>query len=305
MTMKKITIIFLMLLGSILILNAQTLSVATYNIRVDKQEDVVNGNGWQQRCPRICDLIRFHDFDVFGAQEVEFHQLQDLLKGLPEYAYTGVARDDGKQAGEFVPVFFRKDKFTLLDSGNFWLAPNPDAPGKGWDAACFRICTWGEFKENKTGFRFWFFNIHMDHRGNLAREESAKLVISKIRELAGPGASVILSGDFNTDQTTEVYALFRKSGLLKDSYETAAVRCAWTGTANNFDPAVMTDSRLDHIFVSPNLSVLRYGILTDTYREITDDAVIRLPNFPKEVAFKKCRIRLPSDHYPVEIILQY
>ena len=302
--MKKVLFVFLMLLGTILILQAQDLNIATYNIRVDKKEDVANGNGWQQRCPRICDLVRFHDFDIFGAQEVEFHQLQDLLKGLPQYAYTGVARDDGKQAGEFVPVFYKKDKFTLIKSGNFWLAPNPGIPGKGWDAACFRICTWGEFIENGSGFRFWFFNVHLDHRGSQARKESAKLILSQIKELADADASVILSGDFNTDQTTEVYTLFCKSELLDDSYEKAISRHAWTGTANNFDPSITTDSRLDHIFVSPALKVIKYGILTDTYREITDEETSHLPNFPKEVAFQPCSIRFPSDHYPVQIILR-
>ena len=136
----------------------------------------------------------------------------------------------------------------------------PGAENRG--NACFRICTWGEFIENGSGFRFCFFNIHLDHRGSQARKESARLILSRIKELAGADAPVILSGDF-TNQTTEVYALFYNSELLDDSYEKAISSYAWTDTHNNFAPLITMGSRLDHIFVGPALKVIKYGILTE------------------------------------------
>src|SRR3546814_15261924 len=51
------------------------------------------------------------------------------------YQFVGVARDDGKDKGEFSPLGFRRDRFTLVGSGTFWLSPTPDTPSKGWDAA--------------------------------------------------------------------------------------------------------------------------------------------------------------------------
>ena len=176
-------------LASLIILNivfaislqAQNMVVASYNIRYANKSDSVNGNGWGQRYPIISQLIRFHNFDIFGTQEGKYHQLNDLKKSLPGYDYIGIGRDDGKQEGEFSAIFYKTNKFTLLKKGDFWMSTITDKPNKGWDAALPRICSWGEFKEKQTGFIFYFFNLHMDHIGVQARAESAKLILKKIR----------------------------------------------------------------------------------------------------------------------------
>ncbi|MDR2058399.1 MAG: endonuclease/exonuclease/phosphatase family protein [Dysgonamonadaceae bacterium] len=284
-------------------INAQ-LNVATYNIRVDKEEDVLKGNGWLKRYPKICELIRYHDFDVFGLQEVESHQLKNMLDSLSGYSYTGAAREDGKEKGEFVPIFYKRDKLELLESGNFWLSETPDTPSKGWDAECYRVVSYGKFAVKKDGFQFWFFNTHFDHRGIVARKESARLILDKIKEIA-KGDNIVLSGDFNADQNSDVYQRLRSSEIVKDSYDVSTFSYAWHGTANNFEPDIITNSRFDHIFVSPSFKVLKYGILTDTYRDVVDDGRIILPNFPKEIIFTRATVRLPSDHYPVKIELNY
>ena len=248
---------------------AQELTVATYNIRNANKGDAERGNGWERRCPWVCGLIEFQGFDIFGSQEVLDGQLHDMLAQLPDYAYIGVGRDDGKAKGEYSPIFYKKERFRLLDEGHFWLSEVTDRPNKGWDAALPRICTWGHFLDRQTRRRFWFFNLHMDHVGVRAREESAKLVVAKIREMCGPREFVILTGDFNVDQNNPIYTTFTASGVLADSYETAARRYAPNGTFNNFNPTLKTDSRIDHIFVSPSVRVHDYGVLTDTYRSQT------------------------------------
>lgn len=99
---------------------AQRFYVATYNIRNDNnKEDAARGDGWKQRYPIIADLIRFHEFDIFGTQEGLYHQLEDLKSSLPNYNYTGLGRDDGKQAGEYSAIFYNTEKFDLLDHGDF------------------------------------------------------------------------------------------------------------------------------------------------------------------------------------------
>ena len=120
--------------------------VATYNIRLDKESDRENGNGWEKRAPRICDIVKYHDFALFGAQEVLQHQLEDLLAGLPGYDYVGVARDDGKQDGEYSPIIFDTSILEVLESGTFWLSETPDVPSRGWDAACNIVVTYARFK---------------------------------------------------------------------------------------------------------------------------------------------------------------
>jgi len=284
---------------------AQRLKVASYNIRYENSGDASNGNGWSQRCPVICNLIQFHDFDIFGAQEVLNGQLLNMLSALPGYGYIGVGRDDGKEKGEYAPVFYKTEKFNLLQSGHFWMSSVTNTPNKGWDAVLPRICTWGKFKDKKSGFTFWFFNLHMDHIGVEARKQSAELVLKTIKEKCG-NDQVILTGDFNVDQHNESYALINTSGKLKDARDKSKIVYATNGTFNNFDANLKTDSRIDHIFVTSKLNVLRYGVLTDSYRsEVENSKEIKSANFPKEVSLQQYQVRLPSDHYPVEVELEY
>lgn len=286
---------------------AQQCIVASYNVRVDKKGngDRMKGNGWEKRFPRICDLIKYHDFQIVGIQEAKDHQIRNLLDSLPNYSFIGVAREDGKDKGEFVPIFYRNDLFSVVESGNFWLSETPSKPSKGYDAECYRVVTYSKFRVKKDGFCFWVFNTHFDHRGAVARAESSKLILRKIQELTKPGDSVILTGDFNSDQHSNEYNILKSSNILEDSYDKAIYRYAWYGTANNFEPDIVTDSRFDHIFLSSSFEVLKYGIITDTYRDIIDARIIILPNFPKEIIFRKSVIRFPSDHYPVRVVLKY
>ena len=275
-------------------INAQNFSMATYNLRNDNNaDDAREGNGWQRRLPHMLQLIRFHGFEIFGTEEGFKHQLEDLKAGLPGYEYIGVGRDDGKDAGEHSAIFYDTSKFELLDHGDFWLSENPDRPGLGWDAVCVRICTWGKFKIKGTKFVFMYYNLHMDHVGVTARAESAKLIMKKIRENR-QHLPAILSGDFNIDQNDPGYKLIATSGLLFDAYEIAPFRYCSTSTFNDFNPAGEGDNeRIDHIFLTKDFAVSKYGILTDTYRAVDTDAQ----------GNKVATARTPSDHFPVQIFV--
>ncbi len=300
--MKKNIIAFAALLLLAGATAAQGVRVATYNIRQDNKNDVLSGNGWKQRCPVICSQILFHDFDIFGAQEVFKRQLDDMLAGLPGYAYTGVGRSDGKQKGEYSPIFYKTERFDMLRSGHFWLSETPDKPLPGWDARIERICSWGEFRDKQTGVTFLFFNTHFDHVGVVARSKSAEMIIERIAELAGDDATAIVMGDFNVDQNSEAYATMVSGGVLRDCYGLAPVRMAWNGTFNSFEPDSRTASRIDHIFVTRGVEVKRYGVLTDFYWSDTDqDGVREAVASPAEPVYRNCRARTPSDHYPVMV----
>lgn len=284
---------------------AQSLNVASYNVRLLTDADYKSGNGWSQRVDCLCDVIRFSDFDIFGAQEVRYEQLSDMLYRLQDYDYVGVGRDDGAQGGEYSPVFYKKERFTLLDSGTFWLSETPDKVSKGWDAKCRRVCSWGYFKDKVSRKKFWFFNLHMDHIGIVARRESAKLVVARIAEMCGKNASVVLTGDFNVAQDNEIYGIFADCGFLKDSYEVAEFRFAPTGTFNSFKPQNFTTRRIDHIWVSDNARVDRYGVLTYHFWDKESGENSRLNDAPKEIKAEKRTVRLPSDHYPVNVFLSF
>lgn len=303
---KKCRLLFigLSLLSSSLF--AQHIQVASYNIRNDNnKEDAARGDGWKQRYPIISDMIRFHGFDIFGTQEGLHHQLEDLKNSLPNYAYTGIGRDDGKQAGEYSAIFYDTEKFDLLDHGDFWLSTQTDHPNKGWDAVLPRICSWAKLQLKENGKTLYFFNIHFDHVGTIARKESAKLILNKVKELAG-NHTAILTGDFNVDQHSDSYQVLQQSNILQDAFEIAPFKYAANGTFNNFNPNSKTDSRIDHIFLTADFKVQKYGILTDTYRSSLQhpEEAYQAGNFPKEVRLKDYRARVPSDHFPVMVSLE-
>ena len=288
MPVSRLRIIFLLLMGLLFApqcTQAQQLYVASYNIRYLNPDDSVSGDSWWRRCPVVCGQINFESPDIFGAQEVLYPQLLDMLEALDGYNYIGVGREDGKKKGEYAAIFFKTDRIQLLDNGHFWLNETPDKPRLGWDAACIRICTWGKFKKicgEGEGKEFYFFNLHMDHVGVVARREASRLVISKIKEIA-QDQPVILTGDFNVDQRDEIYQIFTTSGFLKDTYECARIRFAENGTFNGFKNDRWTNSRIDHILVSPSFNVEAYGVLTNSY-------------------WSEHR-RNPSDHYPIFVKL--
>src|SRR5688572_27540440 len=148
----SIIALLLLSLGS----SAQTVKVMTYNIRLDVASDGVNR--WSNRTAKLPALIRKYDPDLVGLQEAMHHQLMKILEVLPEYSYIGVARDDGKEKGEYSAILYRKDRFDIKSQKTSWLSTTPDVPGsKSWDAAITRVVTWGRFVEKKTGREFFHF----------------------------------------------------------------------------------------------------------------------------------------------------
>jgi endonuclease/exonuclease/phosphatase family metal-dependent hydrolase len=278
----KIKLLFLMLMLACMgAAHSQQLNIGTYNLRYDNADDSVNGNGWRLRYPVMANIIKFNDLDIFGTQEGLQHMLVNLADSLPGYKWIGIGRDDGKEAGEHSAIFYKTAKFKILKQGNFWLSTDTEKPNKGWDAVLPRICTWAEFEEIKTGFKFYFFNLHMDHIGVTARRESAKLILSRIQQL-DPNMPVILTGDFNVDQTSESYAVINNSGVLKDSFELSPIKLANSDSYNAYKIDNHGNSRIDHIFVTKQFNVKRYAILTNSFGG-----------------------RIPSDHFPVVAVMDH
>ncbi|GGI25448.1 endonuclease/exonuclease/phosphatase family protein [Pedobacter mendelii] len=252
---------------------AQNLIIGTFNIRFDNPRD--SGNLWVNRAPIVANLIRFHQFDVLGVQEGLKNQLDDISTALPEYARYGKGRDDGKDAGEHSAIYYKKDRFKLIKSGDFWLSETPDLPGKGWDATCCnRICSWVYLEDLTTKKQFYTFNVHFDHQGVVARKESSKLILKKINEIAG-NKPVLLTGDLNGGRDSEWYKTIANSAVLIDVSTKVKFPYANNSSSNGFRTP-RGQSVIDHIFMSKQFVAIRWGILTDTY-------------------FGK----FPSDHFPV------
>lgn len=117
--MKKFFYTFAFILCALMTLQAETMVVATYNLRNANGGDSTNGNGWGQRYPYIAQIVQFHGFDIFGTQEGKYPQLQDLKQAMPGYDYIGVGRDDGKQAGEHSAIFLPHGQVRGLGAWRF------------------------------------------------------------------------------------------------------------------------------------------------------------------------------------------
>jgi endonuclease/exonuclease/phosphatase family metal-dependent hydrolase len=220
-------------------------------------------HAWPYRKNDVAALFKFHRADIFGVQEALPGQMDDLAAALPDYSYEGVGRDDGIREGEFSAVFYRNSKFEKLDGSTFWLSETPGECSFGWDAACRRVCSWVHLKEKHTGQEFYVFNTHFDHRGDEARRESASLILKKMEEISGGKAPVVLCGDFNLPPSSEPIALIKDK--LKDAYEvTLSAPYSSVATFHGFSYDDPPRDRIDYVFVSSDVKVLRYGALTDS-----------------------------------------
>lgn len=228
---------------------------ATFNIRLDTPYDSLNN--WEYRKDSVASFILNQDLDIVGMQEVLHNQLVDLKTRLPEYAEIGVGREDGKTKGEYAPIFFKKDRFEVLDNNTFWLSQYPDSIGFiGWDGACTRIATWAKMKDKQNGKIFMAINTHFDHVGTEARRKGALLIIEKIKEIVGDQPAV-LTGDFNVNDSSEAYnTLTTNSFVLKDAHKEAQTKEGVDYTFHNFGRIEPSScEKIDFIFITPNIKV--------------------------------------------------
>ena len=243
--------------------SATTLSVMTFNMRYDNPED--GQNNWRFRRERVAGVIKAQEVDVLGTQELLSNQFNDLSGLLTGYQGVGVGRLDGVESGEYCAVFFRKDRFTLLDSGTFWLSETPEVVGSlGWDGACERIATWVVLRD-RDGRELFFIDTHLDHVGQVARDEGVSLLMKRIETLSG-GRPVILTGDFNSEPGSSVVAHVQKDGVLRDAKAIAAQRSGTDWSFSDFGQIPEAERPLlDYIFVSGDIEAVRYEVLPDTF----------------------------------------
>lgn len=252
----------------------QEVKVMSYNIRLDVASD--GENRWDARKDKVAGLMNYYEADFIGGQEVQHHQLQYLSSELKNYSFIGAGRDDGKEGGEYSCIFYKKDKFNVLQQSTFWLSETPEVPSKGWDAAYPRVCTYGLFKNKKTKQKFWVFNTHLDHVGKTARLEGVKLILRKIKEVNTKNYPVVLTGDFNSHP--EDAPIQAATAQLKNSRSISAMVFGPIDTWNGFKFKEKLDGCIDYVFVNdhPKLTVTKFATLTDSYD-----------------------LKYPSDHLPV------
>ena len=220
------------------------LKVLSYNIRYDNPND--GENQWKYRKERVANYIKEIRPDIIGMQEVLDPQLVFLDLSLTEFSFVGVGREDGKTKGEYSPILYNSNRLTLLQTDTFWLSETPKVISVGWDAALERICTYAQFKHKETGQKFWVFNTHFDHIGELARIQSAKLIHQKIKMLNTNNFPVIITGDFNLTPDTAPIKIFQNAYV--DVMQKTPTNANNYGTFTGFDKLSNGEERIDYIF---------------------------------------------------------
>ncbi len=246
------------------------LNAMTFNIRYGAAND--GENGWEFRKNLAAQTIKKSDPDILGLQEALKYQIDDLLKQLPQYSFVGVGRDDGKSAGEYSCILYKKDRFKVDSTETFWFSDTPSIPGsKSWGNNITRICTWARLIDKVSGKTFYSFNVHLDHESQTSREKSAQLLVKRISEKNLP---VILTGDFNSTEDNPAIKTVLASGLT-DTFRALHKKEVNQGTFHAFNGNT-NGEKIDFIFISKEFKAVKSKIITSNYNG-----------------------KFPSDHFPV------
>ncbi|WP_020475720.1 endonuclease/exonuclease/phosphatase family protein [Zavarzinella formosa] len=261
------------------------IKVMSFNVRYGTAKD--GDNHWDKRKDFLADTVKAFGPDLLGTQETLGFQRDFLAEKLTGYEFMGLGRDDGKEKGEMMAIYWKKDRFEKTDGGHFWLSETPEKAGsKSWDTSLPRMATWVRLKDKTGGKPILWVNTHFDHIGKVARVESAKLIRARLATL-GKDCSLIVTGDFNSGEGSDPYkALFdlrdKAESPVLDSYRIAhPKREPNEGTTTPFKPGPNKGSRIDWIGVSRDWKVAASSI---DYTERDG--------------------RTPSDHFPVTAVIR-
>ncbi len=258
----------------------QPLLAMTYNIRLDTPAD--GENSWVHRRDLLIAQIQTLRPTVLGMQEVLPNQRADLEAALPNYAFIGGGRDDGKLAGEASPLAIDRKLFKIEAAGTFWLSPTPDVPSVGWDAAFRRVASWAHVRRKQDGARLLVINTHWDHIGDQARVQSGEQLAGWIKANLGARESLVLMGDFNTGVETPAIAQMIESAGIVPTAEGAGTlpESLAPSTFNAYDPLPAPGKVIDHIFVSKGIDIINAMVIA-----------------------QHANGRVASDHFPVVALL--
>lgn len=246
------------------------LRLMSFNIRYENPEDP-GSRAWRQRVIGSVHMIREEKPDVIGVQEALHGQAADLWASLPDYGFFGIGRDDGKRAGEYAGIFFRRDRFEpdVSDGGTFWLSDTPEKPGsKTWGNEIPRVTSWLRLVDRSTQRGFYVFNTHWDHRNQNAREHAALLLARRIDARRFPDEPVVLLGDFNAVENNPglAYLAGRRVSLagseqvwgnpLIDTFQSLHPKETARTTLHFWKGTRAGSLKVDHILVSKGAEVL-------------------------------------------------
>lgn len=211
--------------------------------------------------------------DTIGVQEASPAWMNYLSTQLGEmYNYVGLGRDGGSN-GEHSAIFYRKDRFELIETGTKWMSDTPDVVSKFKESSLNRVFTYAILLEKKTNREIMVVNTHLEHTSNEARELQVAVLMDFLKNYTK--YPIVLTGDFNANPESAVYRMV--TAQLADSSKVAQ-KAEQHYTFHNYGKS---STYIDYAFVS------RQNIVVSHYRVITE----------------KMNGMLPSDHYA--LIIEY
>lgn len=249
------------------------LTVMTYNLRYASSQPP---HAWYQRRPAAKAMLEELQPDLIGTQEGLYQQVKDLDADLPDHDWIGLGREGGSR-GEFMAIFYRRDRFEPLEFDHYWLSDTPEVIGSvTWGHSVKRMVTWVKFRDLATGQDFYFVNTHFDHQVQEAREKSAALVLKRVNAL-NTLLPVLLVGDFNAVAgQNPVYDILVNDEAFVDTWLAAEKRGEAIRTFHNYRGPQAGDGRIDWI--------LSRGPVRTRWTEVV--------TYEKDGQY-------PSDHFPV------
>lgn len=247
------------------------MKIATYNLRVDTDYD--QDWQWKYRADKVLALINYHDWDLFGVQEIRPTQVADLTT-LTNYTSLTVERD-GDGQGEGIGIYFKPTIFSLIESGSFWLSLTPEEPSIHPEAEYSRLCLWAILK-NQQGQTFLIINTHLDNVSETARYEGMKVIIDRLAEKI-TSHPTILMGDLNAEPNERIHPYLEKLFVNVKEHSQEG-HYGPKGSYQNFDYTMVWDQleEIDYLYTK--------GFFTQKTSCLTDS----------------CDGRFPSDHFPLE-----
>ncbi len=190
--------------------------ILTCNVRVVIAQDAKTGDAWTDRKDFCAEVIGAQKPDLIGLQECQEVHLTDLKSRLPQFESLGVAIP----ATPFHvsdAILYSRERYEVISYGGFWLSETPHIPGsKSWDSALPRMVNWLHLKDRKSGKDFRFWNTHLDHKGQQAREHSAALIVAAAAAYPAD-APQIFTGDLNSGGKNRAIQIIREAGW-RDTY---------------------------------------------------------------------------------------
>ncbi len=242
---------------------AEEVKVVSFNL--DANEATIS-----QRSRLLLPLIKSFEPDSIGVQEARGSWISQLNRLLVRDGYTRVGVDaggneNGSPAYFATFIFFRTDKYTLVDSGTFWMSKTPDVPSIYDNTVdCNRTCTWALLENKETGFRYVHMNTHLDWMNMEVNRIQVAMIREQIERFSAMGYPVFATGDYNCDEGTGSYREMLKSDLIGDSKHLAE-KTMDLGTYPSYGKYDVTKTEpIDYVFVTKDMmKVLEYKVIDD------------------------------------------